>query len=383
MKKSKPLIMLAAGGTGGHIFPAEALARQLLVRGLRVCLVTDQRGGRFSADLTDVPVHRIRARGLGGSFLAKISGAVEMVVGTAQAAALIARLKPALIVGFGGYPSVPTVFAASRMSTPILLHDQNAIIGRANKIFAPVAQMIATSFPNVKGLEDSKARVVLTGNPVRPAICALNGKAYAMPEKDGPMRILIMGGSLGAQVFSDIVPKAVTLLPEALRKRLVISQQCRGDDLDATRQAYAMHGIAVELATFFNDVPERLANCHFAICRSGASTVAEMCVAGRPAIYVPYPFAIAGEQQANAESVAEAGGGWVIPQKAFTPEALAIRLETLLAAPEGLARIAAAAKGLARIDAAEKLADLACSVINYSQDGQNHGYTEDVTTEAA
>lgn len=379
----KPLIVLAAGGTGGHIFPAEALARELLTRGLDVCLITDPRGGQFSADLQDVPVVRIRARGLGGSLPAKILGATEMLLGTVQAYIKLRSLKPALAVGFGGYPSVPTIFAASRLHIPVLLHDQNAVLGRANKILAPMAKLIATSFPHVKGLENSKVRSALTGNPVRPGICALHSKPYAEPERDGVLRILVMGGSLGAQVFSDVLPKAINLLPEASRKRLSISQQCRKDDLDRTRAAYAMHGVNVELAPFFNDVPERLAQCHLAICRAGASTVSEMCVAGRPAIYVPYPYALAGEQQANAENVAENGGGWVIPQKAFTPEALAIRLEMLLANPEGLGKTAAAAKALARVDAAAKLADLACQIINYSQDDQNHGYNGGNSTQAA
>ncbi len=375
MSGSKPLVLLAAGGTGGHIFPAEALARELIKRGLRVMLVTDQRGGKFSAELGDVPVTRIHAKSLGGSFISKTIGALNMLWGTAEAYAHIARTKPALVVGFGGYPSVPTVFAASRLNVPIILHDQNAVLGRANKILAHTARLIATSFPYVKGLESTKTRVSLTGNPVRPTICALHEQAYPSVGDNAPIRLLIMGGSLGATVFSDVMPKAVNLLPEHLRRRLVISQQCRQADLEQVKQAYGMHGVQVELATFFSDVPERLANCHLAICRSGASTVAEMCAAGRPAIYVPYPHAIAGEQQANAESVAEAGGGWVIPQKAFTPEALAVRLETLMLNPAMLVKTAAMAKALARLDAAQKLADLACDLIDFSDNTNEDGYT--------
>lgn len=370
-----PMVMLAAGGTGGHIFPAEALARELLKRGLNVCLITDMRGGQFSADMLDVQVVRIRAAGLGSSLFAKLRGAVEMAIGTLQAYFKIKKLKPALVVGFGGYPSVPTVFAASRLGVPIMLHEQNAVVGRANKILAPLARCIATSFQNVKGLEATRTRLLLTGNPVRPAICALHEAPYPAVLENGPLNILIMGGSLGAHVFSDVVPKAVRLLPEPLRKRLVISQQCRKDDLAMVRQAYAQNGVNVELATFFHDVPERLSNCHLAICRSGASTVSELAVAGRPAILVPYPHALTGEQKANAEALAESGGAWLIPQQAFTPEALAVRLESLLTLPSALTKAAAAAKAQARLNAAERLADVACELIGLSQDGEN-GYTD-------
>lgn len=368
-----PLVMLAAGGTGGHIFPAEALARELLKRGLNVCLMTDRRGGQFSADMLDVPVYRIRASGLGSSFPSKVKGALEMGVGTLQAWLKIRALKPSLVVGFGGYPSVPTVFAASRLSVPIMLHEQNAVVGRANKILAPLARCIATSFPNVKGLETVKTRLALTGNPVRPAICNLYDAPYPPVSDVGPLNILVMGGSLGAQIFSDVVPKAVKLLPEPLRKRLVISQQCRKDDLDLVRQAYAEHAVRADLATFFQDVPERLANCHLAICRSGASTVSELAVAGRPAILVPYPHALTGEQKANAEALAEAGGAWLIPQQAFTPEALAVRLESLLTLPATLVKTAASAKALAKVTAASRLADVACELMGLSKDGES-GY---------
>lgn len=375
-----PLVMLAAGGTGGHIFPAEALARALLKRGLNVCLVTDHRGGQFSADMLDVPVLRIRAAGLGSSWLSKLRGVTEMLIGAAQAYMKIRKLKPALVVGFGGYPSVPTVFAASRAQVPVMLHEQNAVIGRANKVLLPLARIIATSFPHVGGMDaSSKTRSVLTGNPVRPAICALHGLDYPAVSDTSPIKLLIMGGSLGATVFSEVVPKAVKLLPEPLRKRLIISQQCRKDDLEAVKQSYGEHGVQVELATFFHDVPERLAACHLAICRSGASTVAELCVAGKPAILVPYPFALTGEQMANAESVAEAGGAWLIPQPAFTQEALAVRLESLLTLPVNLTKAAAAAKALARLHAADELADLACDLIGLSHDGSKNGYADDET----
>lgn len=373
---SFPLVMLAAGGTGGHIFPAEALARELLKRNVNVCLVTDKRGGQFSADMLDVPVLRIHAAGLGSSFLGKLRGVLEMSIGAIQAVMAIRKHKPSLVVGFGGYPSVPTVFAASRCGVPIMLHEQNAVVGRANKILSHLAQTIATSFPNVKGLENNKTRIALTGNPVRPAIRALYDAPYPAVSETGTLTLLVLGGSLGATIFSDVVPKAVMRLPEPLRKRLIIHQQCRKDDLEKVRAAYGENGIHVELATFFHDVPERLANCHLAICRSGASTVSELAVAGRPAILVPYPHALTGEQKANAEALAETGGAWLIPQSAFTPEALAVRLESLLTLPATLIKTAAATKNMAKVDAASKLADLACEMIGLSHDGQKAGYNE-------
>lgn len=379
MKKipsSFPLVMLAAGGTGGHIFPAEALARELLKRNINVCLVTDKRGGQFSADMLDVPVMRIHAAGLGSGFFSKLRGVMEMGFGALEAWLAIRQHKPSLVVGFGGYPSVPTVFAASRCGVPIMLHEQNAVVGRANKILSHLAQTIATSFSNVKGLEESKTRLVLTGNPVRPAIRALYDAPYPAVSETGDLTLLVMGGSLGASVFSEVVPKAVMRLPEPLRKRLIIHQQCRKDDLDHVRAAYGEYGIHVELATFFHDVPERLANCHLAICRSGASTVSELAMAGRPAILVPYPYALTGEQKANAEALAETGGAWLIPQAAFTPEALAVRLESLLTLPTTLIKTAAATKHMAKVDAAIKLADLACEMIGLSHDGQKTGYNE-------
>jgi UDP-N-acetylglucosamine--N-acetylmuramyl-(pentapeptide) pyrophosphoryl-undecaprenol N-acetylglucosamine transferase len=366
------LIVLAAGGTGGHIFPAEALARELMSRGHRACLITDHRGGKFKDDL-QVPVVRIRASSLGGSFLAKTRGAIEMGIGTLQAFFKLREMKPDVVVGFGGYPSVPTVFAASRLGIPIMLQEQNAVIGRANKVLAPMARVVATSFPHVAGLEKITARSVITGTPVRPAICMLHDVSYPVLNETSPLRILVVGGSLGAQVFSTVVPKALALLPETMRKRILISQQCRAADLELARQAYISLGMQPELATFFHDIPEKLAQCHLVIGRAGASTVAELCAAGRPAIMVPYPHARADEQTANARSLAETGAGWVIPQSALTPEALAVRLESLINSPATLAKAAEAAKSLARLNAAIRLADIALELIDLSNRPSDNG----------
>jgi UDP-N-acetylglucosamine--N-acetylmuramyl-(pentapeptide) pyrophosphoryl-undecaprenol N-acetylglucosamine transferase len=360
---SSALIVLAAGGTGGHVFPAEALARELLARGMRVVLMTDQRGGHFSEDLS-IPVHRTRASPLGKGLLGKARSIMEMGLGIWQARARLRRLRPAAVVGFGGYPSVPTLYAAAQQNIPILLHEQNAVIGRANRVMMGKAKIIATSFPHVAGLKPgTTARLVLTGNPVRPAFVSLRATAYQSLDPDGAMRILVLGGSLGARVFTDVVPQALALMPDGLRRRIVIAQQCRKDDLERTRSAFAGAGIDAELSSFFNDVPERMAQSHLVLCRAGGSTVAELTAIGRPSILVPFPHGHAGEQFANAEAVAEAGGAWLIPEQAFMPESLAIRLESLMTLPATLTKTAAAARICGKIAAADNLADCVCEII--------------------
>lgn len=358
-----PLIVLAAGGTGGHVFPAEALARELLGRGLRVALITDQRGGKFSDDLA-VPAYRIRASALGAGFFGKMRSLMAMGYGTWQARNLVAKLKPAAVVGFGGYPSVPTLYAAMRVNIPYLLHEQNAILGRANRVMMGKAKLIATCFPHVAGLKPGAGpRIVQTGNPVRPICATLRGMPYALPGEDGPFRLLVFGGSQGARVFSQVVPRALGLLPTALRHRLIVTQQCRAENIDDARAAFAGAGIEAELSPFFRDMPERMANAHLVIGRAGASTIAELTAIGRPAILVPLPHGHAGEQMANAEALAEAGGAWLIPEQAFTPEALAIRLETLITLPSSLAKTAAAARAWGTVSAADALANCVEEVI--------------------
>ncbi|HZH28118.1 MAG TPA: undecaprenyldiphospho-muramoylpentapeptide beta-N-acetylglucosaminyltransferase [Azospirillaceae bacterium] len=350
-------ILLAAGGTGGHLFPAEALARELIGRGRKVVLVTDRRGGTF-ASLPDVAVERIRSATVMPGLVGKARTAVELAVGTLQALRLIARLKPAAVVGFGGYPSLPTGYAARRTGVPLVLHEQNAVLGRANRLLAPGARRICTSFGTVAGLgEADRTKLVHTGNPVRSAIAALRDLPYPAPDQDGPFRLLVTGGSQGAKVFSEVVPEAVRLLPGHLRARLSIVQQARPETLEAAQALYADVGARVELAPFFADMADRLAACHLMICRGGASTVTELAAAGRPAILIPYPHAIADEQTANAEQFAAAGGGWVMPQSAFTPEALAARLQALMTLPETLSKAAAAARTFGIVDAAARLAD--------------------------
>ncbi|MDD4615657.1 MAG: undecaprenyldiphospho-muramoylpentapeptide beta-N-acetylglucosaminyltransferase [Alphaproteobacteria bacterium] len=357
MSDSLPCIVLAAGGTGGHIFPAEALARELLGRGYQVALITDKRGARFSDDL-DIPVYRVRASSLGKGFIGKVISIAEMGIGVLQARWKLAKLKPAAVVGFGGYPSVPALYAATQMNIPIVLHDQNALLGRANLAMMGKARAIATSFPSVGGVKASTdMQLVYTGNPVRPAFVALRSQPYQALGESDPMRILVLGGSLGARVFSYVVPQALALLPQTMKRRIVIAQQCRKEDLEAARSAYAAAGIDAELSTFFSDVPDRMAEAHLVICRAGGSTVAELTVTGRPSILVPYTGGHAGEQTRNAEAIAEAGGAWLIPESAFTPESLAVRLESVMALPSSLTKTAAAARALGKVSAADNLAD--------------------------
>jgi len=363
MTEKTPFVILAAGGTGGHIFPAEALARELLGRGYRVALMTDRRGSKFSDDLP-VQVYRTRASNLRQGLIGKIRSFAEMGFGVIQARFHLARLRPSAVVGFGGYPSVPTLYAAAQLKIPIILHEQNAILGRANRAMMGKARIVATSFPQVVGLKSSSTtRLVYTGNPVRPAFMALRGKPYVPVIDDGAVKILVMGGSLGAHIFSRIVPQALALMPEHLRRRVVIAQQCRKEDIESARAAFASAGIDAELSPFFRDVPERMAESHLVICRAGGSTVAELTVIGRPSILVPFPHGHAGEQTANAEAIAEAGGAWLIPEQAFTPEALAVRLESLMALPSTLTKTAAAARAWGKITAADSLADCVAELV--------------------
>jgi len=362
------LILLAAGGTGGHLFPAEALAGELLSRGHRVALVTDRRGGGFGERLPAVAVHRISAGAMTGTgVIRRAQGALQLAIGLFQARGLIALLVAAAIVGFGGYPSVPTVLAAARAGLPVLLHEQNAVLGRANRLLARRATLIAGAFPGLA--IPGSTPLAATGNPVRPAIAALSGLPYRAPASEEPLHLLVLGGSQGARVFSRVVPAAVALLPPALRTRLVLAQQCRPEDLDGVRAAYAGLGIAAHLASFFEDVPTLLSEAHLVIARAGASTVAELAAIGRPAILVPYPYAADDHQTANAASAAAAGAAWPLAERTLTAALLAERLTTLAGEPSTLAAAAAAAARSARLDAAARLADLVGDLL--PQDGRN------------
>jgi UDP-N-acetylglucosamine--N-acetylmuramyl-(pentapeptide) pyrophosphoryl-undecaprenol N-acetylglucosamine transferase len=356
-------VILAAGGTGGHVFPAEALAEALLSRGVELALLTDRRGQAYGGTLGRLPTHALRAGGIAGrSPVARARAVIDLGIGVLQARHLLGKLRPAVAVGFGGYASIPGMVAAAWRGVPTVIHEQNAVLGRANRLLASRVSCIATSFAEVAFLPKT-ARVEMVGMPVRPAIAALAGTPAPTLTDDGPIELLVIGGSQGATVLSQVVPAALKALPAALKARLSISQQCRPADIEQARAAYADSGLKVELQTFFDDVPERLSRTHLAIARAGASTVAEFTAAGRAALLVPYPHAIDDHQTANAQALAEKGGAWLMPQDAFTAPALAARLESLFAQPRALEHAAACARAAGRPDAAAKLADLVISLL--------------------
>ncbi|MBM3585366.1 MAG: undecaprenyldiphospho-muramoylpentapeptide beta-N-acetylglucosaminyltransferase [Alphaproteobacteria bacterium] len=356
-------ILLAAGGTGGHLFPAEALAEVLCRRGVACAFVTDRRGAARLAG-RDVAVHVVRSaplagRGVGG----RVRGVVDLLAGTFQARRFVRAEGARAVVGFGGYPSVPPVLAASRLGVRTVIHEQNAVLGRANRLLAPRVDAIATSFVEtlrVRSADRARCRVV--GNPVRRAIAALAETPYQAPRDGGPVHILVTGGSQGARVMADVVPAALARVRATVRARVNVAQQCRPEDLERVRAAYHEAGIAADLATFFDDMPRRLAWAHLAVMRAGASTVAELALAGRPAILVPYPFASDDHQTANARDLEAAGAAWAVPEAALTPEALAVRIEALADAPDTLAATALRVRTQGCANAAEALADLVLGV---------------------
>lgn len=360
-----PCILLAAGGTGGHMFPAEALARALLARGLRVELATDERGGGFGDRLPQVIVHRIASGGVAGKgIVARLRNLLRLGLGVLQSRRLLQRLDPAVVVGFGGYPSVPPLLAAQRADVPTILHEQNAVMGRANRFLARRATRLALGFEQVKFADRVAAeRRVVTGNPVRGEISAIVETPYVAPRVGGPVNLFVVGGSLGARVFAKVVPEAIGLLPATLRDRLHIAQQARTEDYAQVSETYRALGMPVELRAFFDDVPARLAAAHLLICRAGASTVSELAAAGRPAILVPLPNSIDDHQMANAKALEAAGGGWALPESQLSSTSLAAKLQAVLEQPEALQRAAEAAAHAGRRDAAERLADLVVTLL--------------------
>jgi len=356
---NKPLVILAAGGTGGHVFPAEALATELQKRGYRLALFTDKRGGTYSGVLGDLDTKHISAGGVAGrGILGKIRSAFSLGIGTFQAKRLLGKMGPRVVVGFGGYASVPTMIAASLGGFNSMIHEQNAVLGRANRLLAPKVKRICTSFEHVDYLNEvDENKIRFTGMPVRSNIMEIRAKPYGDLNQDSPIEVLILGGSQGAQVFSDVLPETFAKLPSELRARLHITQQCRPEVLEDTRKAYKRNGLNATLDSFFNDVPERLAKAHLLIARSGASTVAEATCVGRPAILVPYPYAIDDHQSRNAHAIDEVGAGWLMPQEAFTPDILSDRLTALFTEPKTLNNTALASLNAGRPDAASQLAD--------------------------
>jgi UDP-N-acetylglucosamine--N-acetylmuramyl-(pentapeptide) pyrophosphoryl-undecaprenol N-acetylglucosamine transferase len=360
----QPLILLAAGGTGGHLFPAEALGVELIRRGYRVRLATDSRAIRFSGlftkDMTDVvPSETVRGR----NPVSLARTAIMLGYGMVVALNLVRRLKPAAVVGFGGYPTLPPLIAARLLGVPGIIHDANAVLGRANRFLSSRVSAIATSLPGVLDRDPALAgKTTTVGTPMRPAILAAAAEKYDQPQPNGPLRLLVVGGSQGARVMSDIVPSAVEKLEPALWSRIVLTQQVREEDMARVRAVYDRLKINAELAPFFSDLPARLASSHLIVSRSGAGTVAELAAIGRPSILVPLPGAIDQDQFANAGVLSQADGAIRIVQSEFTPSRLASEISALAAEPARLTAMAENARSVGRLDAAERLADLVAKV---------------------
>jgi UDP-N-acetylglucosamine--N-acetylmuramyl-(pentapeptide) pyrophosphoryl-undecaprenol N-acetylglucosamine transferase len=355
--------VLAAGGTGGHRIPAEALASELIARGRVVHLLSDARADAFAGPLAGLQIHRVRAGRFGGGPIGNARALVELAAGAVHAGRLLRRLSPAGVIGFGGYPSVPPMLAAACLGLPTLIHEQNAVLGRANRLLASRMRSIATGFPSIDGMRPTdRARATYTGNPVRPAVLAAGEAGYRPPASRGPVELLVLGGSQGARIFSELVPTALAALSAPLRTALRVSHQARAEDLPAAARRYAEAGVAAELDSFFVDVPRRLGRAHLVICRAGASTVAELAAVGRPALLVPYPHAADDHQTANARAFAEAGGGWAMAQADLDPVALAGCLGRLLADGARLTEAAQRALRFGRRDAARRLALLALAL---------------------
>jgi UDP-N-acetylglucosamine--N-acetylmuramyl-(pentapeptide) pyrophosphoryl-undecaprenol N-acetylglucosamine transferase len=351
-------ILLSAGGTGGHLFPAESLAVELAKRGVPVELITDERALAYAGHFPARAVHAAPADTLrGGGAKAYAELALVLLRGTWRSLEILRRVRPAAVVGFGGYPTVPPLVAARLLGIPVVLHEQNAVMGRANRMLARLATAVGSGFPQVaqtpKGVTTTHV-----GNPVRPQVLAACEVPYQAPTAGQPVRLLVFGGSQGARVMSEVLPAAVALMPDDLKRRLRVTQQARPEDIAAARAAYAAAGVQAELASFFDDMPARMALAHFVIARAGASTVAELAVIGRPSILVPLPHALDNDQLANANALALAGGAVVTAQDRFTPEALADELSARLDDPAALAAAAEAAKRVGAPDAAGRLADL-------------------------
>ncbi|KKI19172.1 undecaprenyldiphospho-muramoylpentapeptide beta-N-acetylglucosaminyltransferase [Sphingomonas sp. ABOLG] len=351
--------VLAAGGTGGHMVPAAALAEELMRRGHRVALVSDDRGVRFPGLFEDVQTHVLPAGRIAGGPLGWAKAARQMWRGRAMARQLYRTFKPAAVIGFGGYPAFPALAAAFAEKIPTAVHEQNAVLGRVNRLVAPRVDAIATSYAQTERLKPKfEAKAHHIGNPVRDSVLALRTQPYPLLEEDGIFRLLVTGGSQGASVLSKVVPEGLAMLPLAFRRRLQVTHQARIEDIDAARAKYAELEIAADLATYLPDLPEQLGWAHLVIARAGASTISELTAAGRPAILVPLPGATDDHQTANAREITAAGGARTIPQSAFTPAELAKQMQKLGLDPTALENAAARAKACGKPHAARDLADL-------------------------
>ena len=352
-------VVLAAGGTGGHMIPAHALAAELKRRGHGVLLITDERGARFPGLFEGVPVHILPAGRLGGGPIGLLKAASAVLKGRGEAKRLYRAHRPDAVIGFGGYPAFPSLLAASAMRIPTVLHEQNAVLGRVNRLLAGEAEAIAIAYDQVDRLKSRyQDKTVVVGNPVRDEIAKLGELPYPPFDNVAPLKILVTGGSQGATVLGEVVPAGLGLLQPSLRHRLQVVQQCRPDDIERVRSQYAALGIPAELLTYIEDMPAKLADAHLVIGRAGASTIAELTAAGRPAILIPFPSATDDHQTANAREMTKAGGARTIQQDNFTPEVLARQIEAMAADPIAINNAAARALSVGRPHAARDLADL-------------------------
>ncbi|WP_068314854.1 undecaprenyldiphospho-muramoylpentapeptide beta-N-acetylglucosaminyltransferase [Polycladidibacter hongkongensis] len=359
----KKTIMLCAGGTGGHLFPAQALAVELGARGYDVQLMTDKRSDAFGADFPASAVHVIDSATLGGrSPSAILRTVLKLSRGLWQSLRLLRREKPVAMVGFGGYPSFPPMLAARLCAVPSVLHEANAVMGRANRMLARGASGVATAF-DLPLPQNLQHKAMVTGNPLRPNVRDVLGAPYDAPVPAGPFHLLVFGGSQGARVFSQVVPEALALLAPEERARLAVVQQARAEDLPSVEARYRELGVAAQLAPFFADLPAHIAASHLVICRSGAGTVCELAAIGRPALLVPFPGALDNDQGLNADVLVQAGGARKVPQAQFSAQALAGQLKEFLAQPQQLADAAAGAKSAGQLEAERKLADFAETLI--------------------
>jgi UDP-N-acetylglucosamine--N-acetylmuramyl-(pentapeptide) pyrophosphoryl-undecaprenol N-acetylglucosamine transferase len=361
--------VLAAGGTGGHMIPAHALAEELMRRGHRVALITDDRGARIPGLFAGVQVHVLPAGRLNGGPIGWFKAMRNILTGRGMALRLYETFRPSAVIGFGGYPALPALLAARADRIPTLIHEQNAVLGRVNRLMAGKVDAVATAYETVQRLPaKAKERVHLVGNPVRDEVLALREQGFPPLLEDGIFRLLVTGGSQGASILSEVVPEGLALLPEHFRRRLQVTQQCRAEDIESVRARYAALGIPADLATYMADMPERLSWAHLVIARAGASTIAELTAAGRPAILVPLPSATDDHQTFNAREMAKAGGARMIAQRNFTPVELAKQMQKLALDPDALVNAALRARAVGRPNAARHLADLV------EQTGRDRGF---------
>ncbi len=357
---NKPSIVVAAGGTGGHLFPAFSLAEEMKRRGYEVDLITDMRGENYQQNTPVRKVYAVPAATVQGKNpIAIAKTLMTLQKGRGKAKKILAEIQPKVVIGFGGYPSLPPLMAAQSLKIPTVVHEQNAVMGRANRLLAKMVSKIALSFENTKYIDDSMlSRVEVVGNPVRDIVRKWGEQPYEAAKLREPLNLLIFGGSQGARYFSETLPDALAHLSQEKKESLRVVQQCREEDIEAVQKIYDEANISATLATFFDNLPEIMAKSHLVIGRSGASTVAELAVMGRPSVLVPLPHALDNDQLYNAKKLSDVGGAWLMEQDKLTPELLALGIFKIMDDPEQLAEAAKMAKKVGTPDAVIKFADV-------------------------